>query len=380
MELQRILPDLIKEVVKQTLESIMVAEREVFIKEHGGIKNGFYERNLDTTLGKLENLKVPRDREGKFRTKLIEPYKRRDISLEDLILGMFASGMSARSVAQALENIFELKYSPSTISQISQVTVEEISKWKQRKLKEKYTVIMLDGMWLSVRRDTVEKEVVLFVLGIDEEGYREILDFEVNPSEGAESWLEMIRRLYERGVREVLLFVADGVTGLEERIKEYFPKADFQSCVVHKVRNTLNKVRAKDRKKVAKDLKKIYQVSTEEEALKGFEKFKEKWESKYPRVVKSWEQELYKLLTFLKYPESIQRVIYTTNLIERTIKEIRKRVKVIGALPSVSAVEKFVYLRVAMLNDRWSNRIVNGFLEAREELQEMFSRKEGECP
>ena len=375
MELQRILPDLIKEVVKQTLESIMVAEREVFIKEHGGIKNGFYERNLDTTLGKLENLKVPRDREGKFRTKLIEPYKRRDISLEDLILGMFASGMSARSVAQALENIFELKYSPSTISQISQVTVEEISKWKQRKLKERYTVIMLDGMWLSVRRDTVEKEVVLFVLGIDEEGYREILDFEVNPSEGAESWLEMIRRLYERGVREVLLFVADGVTGLEERIKEYFPKADFQSCVVHKVRNTLNKVRAKDRKKVAKDLKKIYQVSTEEEALKGFEKFKEKWESKYPRVVKSWEQELYKLLTFLKYPESIQRVIYTTNLIERTIKEIRKRVKVIGALPSVSAVEKFVYLRVAMLNDRWSNRVVNGFLEAREEFQEMFLRR-----
>ena len=101
---------------------------------------------------------------------------------------------------------------------------------------------MLDGMWLSVRRDTVAKKVVLFVLGIDEEGYREILDFEVNPSEGAESWREMIRRLYERGVREVLLSIADGITGLEERIKEYFPKADFQSCVVHKVRNTLNKV------------------------------------------------------------------------------------------------------------------------------------------
>jgi len=375
MELQKILPDLVKEVVKQTLESIMTAEREVFLKEHGGTKNGFYVRNLDTALGKLKNLKIPRDREGRFKTKLIEPYKRRDINLEDLILGMFASGMSARAVAQALESVFELKYSPSTISQISQVTLEEINKWKQRKLKRRYSVIMLDGMWLSVRRDTVEKEVVLFALGIDEEGYREILDFEVNPSEGAESWLEMIKRLYDRGVREVLLFVADGVTGLEERIKKYFPKADFQSCVVHKVRNTLNKVRAKDRKKVAKDLKRIYQSSTEEEALKGFEKFKEKWESKYPKVVKSWEQELYKLLTFLKYPESIQRVIYTTNLIERTIKEIRKRVKVIGALPSVSAVEKFVYLRVAMLNDRWSDRVINGFLEAREELKEMFSRR-----
>ena len=375
MRLQKILPDIIKEVVKQTLESIMVAEREVFIREHGGTKNGFYERSLDTTLGKLENLKVPRDREGKFRTKLIEPYKRRDVNLEDLILGMFASGMSARAVAQALESLFELKYSPSTISKISQVTLEEINKWKRRKLKKRYIVIMLDGMWLSVRRDTVEKEVVLFVLGIDEEVRREILDFEVNPSEGARSWLEMIKKLYDRGVREVLLFVADGVTGLEERIKEYFPKADFQSCVVHKVRNTLNRVRAKDRKKVAKDLKKIYRVSNEEEALKGFEDFKEKWKSKYPRIVKSWEQELYKLLTFLKYPKPIQRIIYTTNLIERAIKEIRRRVKVIGALPSVGSVEKFVYLRVAMLNDRWSNRVVNGFLGAREELQEMFSRR-----
>ncbi|ADY73245.1 transposase mutator type [Desulfurobacterium thermolithotrophum DSM 11699] len=375
MKLQKILPDIIKEVVKQTLESIMVAEREVFLKENGGTKNGFYVRNLDTVIGKLENLRVPRDREGKFRTKLIEPYRRRDINLEDLILGMFASGMSARAVAQALESAFELKYSPSTISQISQVTLEEINKWKQKKLKSRYSVIMLDGMWLSVRRDTVEKEVVLFVIGIDEDGYKQILDFEVNPSEGAESWAEMIKRLYDRGVREVLLFVADGITGLEERIKEYFPKADFQTCVVHKVKNTLNKVRAKDRKKVAKDLKRIYQVSTEEDALRGFEKFKEKWGAKYPKVVKSWEQELYKLLTFLRYPESIQRVVYTTNLIERTIKEIRKRVKVIGALPSVGAVEKFVYLRVAMLNDRWSNRVVNGFLEAKEEIQDMFSRR-----
>lgn len=109
--------------------------------------------------------------------------------------------------------------------------------------------------------------------------------------------------------------------------------------------------------------------------MKVFEKFQERWKSEYPKVVKSWEQELYKLLKFLKYPESVQRVIYTTNLIERTIKEIRKRVKVIGALLSVNSVEKFVYLRMAMLNDRWSNRVVNGFLEAREEIQEMFLKR-----
>jgi len=375
MELNKILPNIIKEVVKQTLESIMVAEREIFIKENSGTKNGFYTRNFETVAGKLEELKIPRDREGRFKTKLIEPYKRRDINLEELIFGMFASGMSSRSIADALESVFEFKYSASTISQISEITIEEINKWREKKLKKRYSVIMIDGMYLSVRRDTVEKEVVLFVLGIDEEGYREIIDFEVNPAEGAEIWEDIIKRLYERGVREVLLFVADGITGVEERIKKYFPKADFQSCIVHKVRNTLNKVRSKDRKEVAEDLKSIYRASTREDAKEAFNKFKEKWSRKYPNIVKSWEMELYRLLTFLKYPKSIQRVIYTTNLIERTIKEIRKRIKVIGALPSVKSVEKFVYLRVAMLNNKWSDKTVNGFLEAKEEIQKLFSRK-----
>jgi len=126
---------------------------------------------------------------------------------------------------------------------------------------------------------------------------------------------------------------------------------------------------------VAEDLKSIYKASSKENAKEAFNKFKEKWNKKYPNIVKSWEMELYKLLTFLKYPKSIQRVIYTTNLIERTIKEIRKRIKVIGALPSVNSVEKLVYLRVATLNDKWSDKVVNGFLEAKEEIQKMFSRR-----
>ena len=126
---------------------------------------------------------------------------------------------------------------------------------------------------------------------------------------------------------------------------------------------------------MAEDLKSIYRASTKEDAKEAFNKFKEKWSRKYPNIVKSWEMELYRLLTFLKYPKSIQRVIYTTNLIERTIKEIRKRIKVIGALPSVNSVEKLVYLRVATLNDKWSDKIVNGFLEAKEEIQKMFSRR-----
>ena len=368
------LPEFTKEVVKEIMETIMKAERAVFIEEHGGTKNGFYRRALDTLFGKIEDIKVPRDREGRFQTQLIEPYKRRDITLDELIFGMFVS-MSTRSITRVLETIFDLKYSPATISRIGEITSEEISKWKNRRLKNRYSVIMLDGMYLSVRRETVSKEVVLFVLGIDEKGRKEILDFEVNPSEGAQIWAEMIERLYSRGVREVLIFVSDGINGLEEKIKKYFPEADFQLCVVHKLRNILSKVRVKDRKEVAQNLKRIYQSKNKEEALRHFEQFQKKWRYRYPRVIISLERDLEKLLIFLEYPESIQRVIYTTNLIERVQKEIRRRIKVIGALPSVDSVEKFMYLRVAMLNEKYSERIIRGFLQASEDIHILFSSR-----
>ena len=177
------------------------------------------------------------------------------------------------------------------------------------------------------------------------------------------------------GVKEVLLGVFDGLNGLEEAFKSVYPKADVQRCVVHKVRNILNKVRKKDQIEVAEDLKLIYRATTKEAAIQAFHEFEKKWSKKYAREVQSWEKDLDVLLTFMKYPLSIRSVIYTTNAIERTIKDIRKRLKTMNSLSSIEAAEKITYLTIQDYNEKWSNRKLRGFSNAYQALQEMFEER-----
>lgn len=185
----------------------------------------------------------------------------------------------------------------------------------------------------------------------------------------------MLQDLCTRGVQEVLLGVFDGLPGLEEAFKSVYPKADVQRCVVHKVRNTLNHVRKKDQFEIAEDLKAVYKSFTREAAYSQFEAFKEKWFKKYPKEVQSWEKDLPVLLTFLDYPSTIRSVIYTTNWIERTIKDIRKRLKPMNSLPDINAAEKIVFLTIQDMNNTWSTRKLRGFASAHHKLQEMFEQR-----
>ncbi|MFD2076970.1 IS256 family transposase [Geobacillus jurassicus] len=196
----------------------------------------------------------------------------------------------------------------------------------------------------------------LWVLGVNEEGYREILDFFVGGQESAYGWREILQNLYQRGVKEVLLGVFDGLPGLEEAFRAVYPKADVQRCIVHKVRSTLNRVRKKDQFEMAEDLKLIYRSPNKKTALEMFQQFESKWSSKHPREVQSWANELDVLLTFMDDPNSIRSVIYTTNAIERTIKEIRKRLKPMNSLNSLEAAEKIVYLTIQDFNEKWAER------------------------
>jgi putative transposase len=217
----------------------------------------------------------------------------------------------------------------------------------------------------------VEKEVIYVVLGVNEEGYREILDFFVGGQESAYVWQEIL----QYGVKEVLLGIFDGLPGLEEAFRAVYPKADVQRCVVHKVRSTLNRVRKKDQFEMAEDLKLIYRSPNKEIALEMFQQFQSKWSREYPREVQSWANELDVLLTFMDYPSSIRSVIYTTNAIERTIKEIRKRLKPMNSLNSLEAAEEIVYLTIQDFNEKWAGRKLRGFAEAHEALERMFEER-----
>lgn len=373
------LDQLVTNFLKERFELLLQEELKNFIKvEHPDLKlqkNGHYERSYATKYGKIDNLKVPRDRQGEYRTELFEPYERRHGWLEEAVIRMYQNGMSTREVGKMVEKLIGHSYSATTISNITDVVLEDIEEWQKRPINKRFTVLYLDALFIKLRRDTVDKEAVYVAMGVSEDGHREILGFYVGGRESATGWQDVLSDLYTRGLKQVLLGVFDGLTGLEDTFRAVYPKADVQHCVVHKIRNTLNTVRKKDQYEVSESLKPIYKAPTKKIALKEFETFKETWTKRYPKVVQSWEDNLSTLLTFMDFPSEIRYAIYTTNWIERTIKEFRKRIRPMNSLPDPKAAEKIIYLTALKKNDHWSERVASGFAKAKERLQTMFKER-----
>jgi putative transposase len=371
--------EMVLELVQERLETFMKNELEGVLKHElagqGDAKNGYYQRTLNTKYGHISNLSVPRDRQGAFQTQLFDPYQRQDGWLEQAVIRMYQSGMSTRQVGGFIERVIGKQYSPGTISHITDATLEDVRKWQRRPLSKRYTVLYLDGMSIKVRRGSVDNETIYLILGIDEDGHREVLDFHVGGNESAYGWRERLEDLYKRGIKEVLLGVFDGLPELDQAFRAVYPKADVQRCVVHKLRNTEHKIRAKDRGEVTGALKMVYEAPSKEVALQAFTKFKDEWGKKYPKVIKAWEGDLSDLLRFLDYPQAIQKLIYTTHIIERMNKEIRKRLKTMNSLPSIEAVEKIVFLELKQYNDHWADRVTQGFRQVHPEIQRMFERR-----
>lgn len=351
--------------VKDKLELFMREEIRNFLSvekpETHNTRNGYYSRTLETQFGKIDDLRVPRDRQGEFQTHLFEPYQRRDGWLEEAVIRMYKGGMSTREVADFIECIIGTHYSPATVSNITNTVLQDVHAWQNRPLKKRYSVLYIDGIHFSLRRDSVANEVMYVAMGIDEDGYRQILGFLVGGNESAHGWEEFLKELYQRGATEILLGVFDGLIGLEDAFHRVYPKADVQRCVVHKMRSTFPKIRVKDKVELMTDLKSVYTSANQEEAVRQFHAVEEKWAKVYPREIASWKADLPVLLTFYKYPKDIWTSIYTTNAIERTIKELRKRLYPMNSVPNIDAAEKIAYLVVSDYNETWSKRIIRGF-------------------
>lgn len=379
--LSELFENLVTDFVKDNLESIMRAEIKHFMEEipegHHNSRNGYYRRSLHTKYGNIEEMAVPRDRNGEFHTQVFEPYQRRDGWLEEAVIHMYKSGMGTRDVARFIEGMFGSHYSPTTISNITSTVLEDVQNWQERPLRKRYSVIYLDGLYVKLKRSTVSGEVIYFAMGIDEDGHRQILGFYVGGQESSNGWRDVLKDLYRRGVKEVLLGVFDGLPGLDEAFRETYPKADVQHCIVHKVRSTFPKVRVQHKADFLDDLKTIYTAYDHDLALAAFDTVKEKWNKLYPKEIKSWEQQLPTLLAFYKFPALIREAIYTSNPIERMNKEIRKRLKPMNSLTNMEAAEKIVYLEAIDYNERWANRSIRGFSDpvVKEKLADMFKER-----
>ena len=247
---------------------------------------------------------------------------------------MYSKGISTRKMAEILEELFYNKYSKSTVSRITEITVPEINKWRSRPLEKRYIAIFMDAVFFSLRHETVQKEYIIFAMGIKESGNYEIPGFNMNPVVNHIAYGNVLMDLHERGVEEPLLFVADGLPGIEGEIRQMYPRSDFQLCTVHASRNFESHVRVQDRNEIDSDLTGIFLSRSREDAIDQFTEFKNKWSLRYPRPVYNIERNLGILLKYYDYPESIRRSIHSTNLIERMNKEIRRRIKIIDSLPS----------------------------------------------
>lgn len=372
--IQSFLKEKIEFMLREEIKNFLAVEQH---QEAPNSRNGYYTRTWETRHGLIPDLSIPRDRQGQFHTELFEPYQRREAWLEDTVIHMYKGGMSTRDIASFIEKMFGASYSPTTVSNITGTVLEDVAAWQNRPLSKRYSVIYLDGMYVKLKRQSVASEVVYIAMGIDEEGHREILSFSIGGKESAYGWREVLQDLYRRGAQEVLLGVFDGLAGLEEAFKETYPRADVQRCVTHKMRNTLPKIRDADKAEVVSDLKTIYTAPDRDVALACFDVVQKKWGKLYPKELKSWEEQLDVLLRFYDYPSQIWYAIYTSNPIERTNKEIRKRLRPMNSLTNMDAAEKIIYLQAIGYNEKWSQRVLRGFgdLKTKAALGKKFEEK-----
>jgi len=388
--LQTYLQDEIKNMVKTTLEEIAKEERAMFIesnkatadtgeeKKPGNRKNGYYERSLMTQWGKLEKLQIPRDREGSFRPFFLHRYQRNLFSLSELVIAMYQEGLSTRKVSKVIHRLTEYKYSPAWVSRITQVCRETLSHWQERKLKRYYPLVFVDGQFLKIRRKTVASEAVLIAVGIDMDGRKEVLGFCFpGAKESSMLYRELLTKLRTRGLRDPLCFIGDGLSGLEEVVRTLFPRSDFQRCMVHQMRSTLGKIRRGEREWLAADMHSLMECEDPlafEKKLLEVEQF---WIRRYPRLWNGWKAHLESLTAYLKYPKALQIHMYSTNILERFNKEIKRRVKVIEHFPNETSAENIVFLVSQEWNEMQWHRCIKGWYEISPALVQMRKERFG---
>lgn len=315
-------------------------------KHQSNRRNGKGRKTLRTDHGPVE-IQVPRDRAGKFEPEIVPKHQRQFNGFDDKILSMFARGMSTRDIQQHLEEIYGVDVSPELISRVTDAVLDELRAWQSRPLDPVYLIVYLDALVVKIRdKGVVRNKSVYVSVGIGPDGKKQVLGLWIQNTEGAKFWLSILQGLKQRGVEDILVLCADGLTGLPDAVEAAFPSTIFQTCVVHMIRSSTRFVAWKDRKAVCADLKLIYTAEDEPAARAALEAFEENWDSKYPMVAEAWRRRWEDVTPFLAFPPEIRRAIYTTNAIEALNRHCRKSLKTRGHLPTDDAALKLIYLSI----------------------------------
>ena len=367
--------DALKDIFGPMFEAMLQGEMDDHLgyesNDHGAKdtknrRNGYTDKTVKTTMGDIE-IRTPRDRDASFDPLLI-PKRSKDVSgIEDKVLAMYARGMSQRDIAETIEDIYGVEISHETISRITDRVIDTAKDWQNRPLKQFYTFLFVDCLYVNIRRDMETKNCAVYViLGYDIDGIKDVLGIWIGESEGKHYWMQIFDELKGRGVEDVLFISMDGVSGLEEGAKSIFKDVTVQRCIVHLIRNSIKYIPSKDYKTYTAQLRRVYGAASLKAAEAEFERFKQTW-SHYPGAVDVWVRNWSHVEQLFNYGSAVRRVMYTTNSIESLNSSFRKVTKK-GAFPNEDAVLKALYLRLTELYKKWAGRPVANWALVRNQL------------
>ena len=335
---------LIEQVMREELEQCIGASWGECTPTRRGYRNGSYTRDLVTPTGRIEDLKVPRDRDGAFHTQVFERYSRYEPEVAEALTEMFVSGTSTQKVGKVAEKLLGVAPSASTVSRLNQALTEQYEAWRQRRLLPHYRIIYLDGIHFTVRHGSqTDATIILTALGVDLEGSREVLAFRACAEEDKDGWSCLLQDLRTRGVSEIDLLVTDGHDGLLAAVSALFPATLRQRCLVHKQRNVMNAIPKREYQEVVTDLTGIWKQEQKAEALLNLAAFKAKYQKRYPEAVRSLCEDEEHLLTFYAFPPVMHRYIRSTNAIESLFSNVRQRTDQIDAFTTETSCLTIVW-------------------------------------
>lgn len=358
--------DALKDLLGGTIKEMMEAEMDDHLgyekyerSDEKNYRNGTKSKRVRSKYGEFE-VDVPQDRNSSFDPKVL-PKRQKDISaIDDKIISMYAKGMTTRQISETIEDIYGFEVSEGMVSDITDKLLPQIEEWQNRPLASVYPIVFIDAVHFSVRDDGVIRKLAAYVvLGINEDGKKEVLTIVIGENESSKYWLSVLNSLKNRGVQDILILCSDGLTGIKDAIATAFPMTEQQRCIVHMVRNTLKYVANKDMKAFAKDLKTIYTSPDEKNALKQLETVTEKWEPLYPHAMNRWEENWDAISPIFKFSKDVRTAFYTTNAIESLNASYRRLNRQRSVFTSSQALLKALYLATFEATKKWTMPIRN---------------------
>ncbi|MTC21183.1 IS256 family transposase [Providencia stuartii] len=349
-------------LIKQLTEAALAAELDSHLTNdaEANRRNGSTKKTIKAPTGSFE-LATPRDRNGSFEPQLVKKHQTTlSNEIEQKIIRLFALGMSYADISREIEDLYAFSVSAATISAVTDKVIPELKQWQQRPLEAIYPFIWLDAIHYKVKEDgRYVSKAVYTVLALNLEGKKDVLGLYLSESEGAIFWLSVLTDLQNRGLKDILIACVDGLTGFPDAINSIYPQTEVQLCVIHQIRNSIKYVASKHHKAFMADLKPVYRAVSKEAAETALDELDAKWGQQYPVVIQSWRRKWDHLSAYFRYPESIRKVIYTTNAIESVHRQFRKLTKTKGAFPNENSLLKLLYLGLLNAQEKWTMPLQN---------------------